>query len=127
LKPDTSRTVLFAPFAGQDRRFRLTIGKIADLERICEAGIGGIMMRVGTHQFKACDIWDTIRLALEGGGMSEPQATAMCMAYHDEPLIWHAELAARILTAAVSGVPIEKINEAEYLRVLSEEQMAGRA
>jgi len=107
-KPDTSRTVLFAPFAGQNRRFRLPIGKISDLERICEAGIGGIMLRVGTHQFKVCDIWDTIRLALEGGGMSEAQATALCMAYHDEPLIWHAELAAKILQAAVSGIPVDE-------------------
>lgn len=106
-KPDTSRTVLFADFAGQERRFCLPLGKIADLERLCESGIGGIMVRLGTHQFKARDIWETIRLALEGGGMSGPEATATCMPYHVEPLIWYAELAATILAAAVNGISVE--------------------
>src|SRR3954466_6285902 len=104
---DTSKTVLFAPFAGQQRRFKLPLGKISDLERLCEAGIGGIMVRLVTHQFKASDIWEPIRLGLEGGGMSEPEATATCMAYHDEPLMWRAELASQILQAAVNGIPEE--------------------
>lgn len=104
-KADTSKTVLFAPFAGHERRFCLPLGKIADLERLCGAGIGGIMVRLGTHQFKASDIWDTIRLGLEGGGMTGPEATATCMPYHGEPLIWYAELAAQILQAAVNGIP----------------------
>lgn len=104
-KADTSKTVLFAPFAGQGRRFKLPLGKIADLERICGAGIGAIMVRLATHQFKASDIWEPIRLGLEGGGMSEPEATAMCMGYHDEPLMWRAELASQILQAAVNGIP----------------------
>jgi hypothetical protein len=82
-------------------------GKIADLERICGAGIGAIMVRLATHQFKASDIWEPIRLGLEGGGMSEPEATATCMAYHDEPLMWRAELASQILQAAVNGIPEE--------------------
>jgi hypothetical protein len=104
-KADTSKTVLFAPFAGQERRFKLPLGKIADLERICGAGIGAIMVRLATHQFKASDIWEPIRLGLEGGGMSEPEATATCMAYHDEPLMWRTELASQILQAAVNGIP----------------------
>jgi hypothetical protein len=108
---DTSQTVLFAPFAGQQRRFKLPLGKIADLERICGMGIGGIMVRLATHQFKACDIWEPIRLGLEGGGMSEPEATATCMAYHDEPLMGHIELASKILQAAVNGVPVEDVDE----------------
>lgn len=106
-KADTSKTVLFAPFAGHERRFKLPLGKIADLERICGAGIGAIMVRLATHQFKASDIWEPIRLGLEGGGMSEPEATATCMAYHEEPLMWRAELASQILQAAVNGIPQE--------------------
>ena len=110
-KPDTSQTVLFAPFAGQARRFCLPLGKMADLERLCGAGIGGIMVRVGTHQFKASDIWETIRLGLEGGGMSEPEATALCMSYHDQPLIQYVELAAKVLAAAVNGVLAEDADD----------------
>jgi hypothetical protein len=108
MKVDTSRTVLFADFAGQTRRFFLPLGKIADLERLCGCGIGGIMVRLSTHQFKASDIWETIRLGLEGGGMSGPEATATCMPYHAEPLMWYAELSARILQAAVNGVEVSE-------------------
>jgi hypothetical protein len=109
-KADTSKTVFYAPFAGHQRRFKLPLGKIADLERLCGAGIGAIMVRLATHQFKGCDVWETIRLSLEGGGMSEPEATATCMPYHDEPLMWHVELASRCLTAAVNGVPNEEVD-----------------
>lgn len=107
-KPDTSRTVLFADFAGATHRFCLPLGKIADLERLCDAGIGAIMVRLGTHQFKARDIWDTIRLGLEGGGMPGPDATATCLPYHVEPLMWYAQLAAAILNSAVNGIPVEE-------------------
>lgn len=112
-KADTSKTVLFAPFAGHERRFKLPLGKIADLERICGAGIGAIMVRLATHQFKASDIWEPIRLGLEGGGMSEPEATATCMAYHEEPLMWRAELASQILQAAVNGIPQEGADDSK--------------
>lgn len=112
-KEDTSKTVLFAPFAGHERRFKLPLGKIADLERICGAGIGAIMVRLATHQFKASDIWEPIRLGLEGGGMSEPEATATCMAYHEEPLMWRAELASQILQAAVNGIPQEGADDSK--------------
>lgn len=109
-KADTGRTVLYAPFAGQQRRFKLPLGKIAELERLCNAGIGAIMVRLVTHQFHARDIWETIRLGLEGGNesMSELEATATCMAYHDYPLMDFVSLASQILTAAVSGVPLEE-------------------
>jgi hypothetical protein len=121
-KADTSKTVLFTPFAGQERRFKLPLGKIADLERICGAGIGAIMVRLATHQFKASDIWETIRLGLEGGGMSEPEATATCMAYHDEPLMWRAELASQILQAAVNGIPQEAADDSKKKNSENESQ-----
>jgi hypothetical protein len=121
-KADTSKTVLFTPFAGQERRFKLPLGKIADLERICGAGIGAIMVRLATHQFKASDIWETIRLGLEGGGMSEPEATATCMAYHDEPLMWRAELASQILQAAVNGIPQEGADDSKKKNSENESQ-----
>jgi hypothetical protein len=121
-KADTSKTVLFAPFAGQERRFKLPLGKIADLERISGAGIGAIMVRLATHQFKASDIWEPIRLGLEGGGMSEPEATATCMAYHDEPLMWRAELASQILQAAVNGIPQEGADDSKKKNSENESQ-----
>lgn len=101
---DTSLTAIDRPFAGQSRRFQLRYGEIGELERVCGAGIGAIMMRVAGHQFSARDVWETIRLGLEGGGMEEPEATATVMRYHGTALAPHLQLVADILCAAVSGV-----------------------
>lgn len=102
---DTSRTMIDRPFAGAVRRFQLRYGEITTLERICGAGIGEIMLRLGTHRFAAREIWETIRLGLEGGGMAEPDATATVMPYQNTALATHLQLAADILSAAVTGIP----------------------
>ncbi len=78
---------------------------MAELERLCGAGIGAIFMRLGTHQFSHRDVWDTIRLGLEGGGLSGVAASALVLRYQDEPLMEYLPLAGRIVAAAVNGVP----------------------
>lgn len=102
---DTSRTLVAAAFAGRECRFQLRLGEMAELERLCGAGIGAIFMRLGTHQFSHRDVWDTIRLGLEGGGMSGIAASAMVLRYQDEPLMDYLPLAGQIVAAAVNGVP----------------------
>lgn len=102
---DTSRTLIERPFAGRMHRFQLRYGEIESLERHCGAGIGEIMMRLPTHRFRAADIWETIRLGLEGAGAPETDATALVMPYHATALAPHLQLAADILSAAVTGVP----------------------
>jgi hypothetical protein len=105
-RADTSRTAVYRPFAGRERKFQLRIGEIGELERLAGAGIGEIMVRLGSHRFKAADIRETIRLGLEGGGASEPEATALVMRSVDKnPLAEHLQLAADILSAAVTGIP----------------------
>lgn len=102
---DTSRTLIERPFAGRMRRFQLRYGEIEALERHCGAGIGEIMLRLGTHRFKAADIIETVRLGLEGGGLEEMDATALIMPYQTQALAAHLQLAADIISAAVTGVP----------------------
>jgi hypothetical protein len=102
---DTSRTLVTAPFAGRECRFQLRLGEMAELERLCGSGIGAIFMRLGTHQFSHRDIWDTIRLGLEGGGMSGLAASALVVRYQNEPLMDYVPLAGQIVAAAVNGVP----------------------
>lgn len=102
---DTSRTLVTAPFAGRECRFQLRLGEMAELERLCGAGIGAIFMRLGTHQFGHRDVWDTIRLGLEGGGMSGIAASALVVRYQNEPLMDYLPLAGQIVSAAVNGVP----------------------
>lgn len=96
------------PFAGRERTFRLRIGEAGELERLCNAGIGAIMLRLASHQFYSADIRETVRLGLQGGGASEPEATALVMNNVDaKPLADHIQLAADILGAYVSGIPEE--------------------
>ena len=102
---ETGRTLVTADFAGRPCRFQLRLGEIAELERLCGAGIGAIFMRLGTHQFSHRDVWDTIRLGLEGGGLSGVAASALVLRYQDEPLMEYLPLAGRIVAAAVNGVP----------------------
>lgn len=103
---DTARTVVTAPFAGRERRFCLRLGEIAELERLTGTGIGALFMRIGAHQFGHRDVWDTIRLGLEGGGeTSAAEATALVMRYHGEPLMDFLPLAGAIVAACVNGVP----------------------
>lgn len=102
---ETGRTLVTADFAGRPCRFQLRLGEMAELERLCGAGIGAIFMRLGTHQFSHRDVWDTIRLGLEGGGLSGVAASALVLRYQDEPLMEYLPLAGRIVAAAVNGVP----------------------
>lgn len=105
---DTSRTAIDRLFAGRSRRFQLRIGEIGELERICGAGIGEIMLRLAAHRFRAADIWATIRLGLEGGGEREIVATGLVERYQSQPLGDYIQLAADIISAAVAGVPPPK-------------------
>ncbi|MGL3208688.1 gene transfer agent family protein [Bradyrhizobium sp. BR 1433] len=94
------------PFAGRERTLRLRIGEVAELERLANAGIGAIMVRLATHQFYASDVREAIRLGLQGGGLTEPEATAIVMGSVDsKPLGEHIQLAADIIGAYVSGIP----------------------
>lgn len=102
-------TTYWAPFAGQKRAFRLRLGEIEALEGLCRAGVGEIAMRLVTQTYKMADVRETLRLGLMGGGMSEPDATATIMAnFDDTPLSPHVEMAAFVLSAALTGVPPPK-------------------
>lgn len=98
---------ILRPFAGREREFCLRIGEIGELERICGAGIGAIMLRLASHQFYSADIWETIRLGLEGGGLLEIEASALVTRYREQPLAPYLGLAAEIVQAAVSGADPE--------------------
>lgn len=105
-----SKLVTFyrGPFAGRDRRFCLRLGEVAELERLCNAGIGSIALHIATHQFSQAEIRETVRLGLQGGGLTEPEATALTMsAFDGRPLAEHIELAAKIVEAYLNGIPDE--------------------
>jgi hypothetical protein len=104
---DTSRTMVRAAFGGRERNFQLRLGEMSELERLCNAGIGEIMARLATHRFGVNDIWEPIRLGLEGAGSSPIEAQALVMRYHPPayPIADFLQLAVQIVQGAVSGVP----------------------
>lgn len=104
---DTSRTMVRAAFGGRDRNFQLRLGELSELERLCNAGVGEIMARLATHRFGVNDIWEPIRLGLEGAGSSPVEAQALVMRYHppNYPIADFLSLAVQIVQGAVNGVP----------------------
>ena len=111
--PDTGRTAIDADFAGRRRRFCLRLGEMGELERLTGQGIGAIYLRLGTHQFGVTEVWDTIRLGLEGGGTPAVEASALVMRCQDQPIADFLPLASRIVSAAVTGAPVAGKDPAE--------------
>ena len=100
------RQTIRRAFAGRERDFLLRAADIDRLEALCESGIGAILVRAGTGTYFRRDIRETIRLALEGGGLSKIQAEALVRAEVDEaPLEDSLALASAILTATLRAVP----------------------
>jgi hypothetical protein len=100
-----STTTIVRPFAGRNHTFRLTLGGVEELERLCNAGIGQIYGRLATAAFWNADIRETIRLGLTGGGLSDGEASQLVMDRVDTaPLAHHLGLATAIVTAYAVGV-----------------------
>jgi len=97
-------TTIRREFAGRERDFRLAIGELGALERVCGAGIGAIALRLIGHQFYAADIWETIRLALQGGGLAEIDASAIVRGFREGPIGEECvQLANEIVLASLWG------------------------
>lgn len=104
MSPRPTRVV--RPFAGRDHAFDIApIGTIEALERACNAGMGEILIRLETVTFRHADIRETIRLALMGAGMTEPDATRLVVENIDgRPVAPQLELAIAIMSAYAHGV-----------------------
>lgn len=76
----------FTAFFGDgDRTFRLTPPLILELERITNAGIGGLSRRMFAGDFRHQELLETVRLGLIGGGET-PQSAASLVATYAAPL-----------------------------------------
>jgi len=64
--------------------FRLRIKEIDELQRVCNAGFGEVAQRIMTGMPYYRDVYDTIRLALIGGGMSPVRAQQLVETYVDQ-------------------------------------------
>lgn len=119
---ETGATAYFATFAGRRRRFQLRLGEIEELERLCGAGIGEISLRLAGHRFRNSDVRETVRLGLEGGGLGEAEASALVGRYVDgRPLTDSIGIAAKVIEAAVAGIPDDDPGKHEAERSADQE------
>lgn len=91
------------PWAGGESEFCLAIGELRALEQRRDAGIGTIQKRMYAGDFYVDDIVETLRLGLQGGGMTEREAQRLIeAAYRSANYITLAVEAANILTLFVA-------------------------
>lgn len=91
-------------FGDGERDFTLTPPMIIELERVTNAGIGGLCRRLFAGDFRHVEVLETIRLALIGGGEKPEVAASLIAAYAaNRPLIEVFPLAVAILECAWFG------------------------
>lgn len=102
-------------WAGDVRTFKLLLGEIEKLQTRTNTGPFELLRRLTTGTWRVADIRETIRLGLEGGGLSANEAGRLVRDYVDppNPLLDSVLVAARILEAALSGAPDEAIPKSE--------------
>ena len=96
-----------APWAGEERRFRLAIAELREHDGIVQAKPSTVAGRLSGGLWRVGDLRATLLLGLIGGGMARNEASALVRRAIDEVPFWqlplYADTALLILAAAVSG------------------------
>jgi len=92
-------------WAGGEHHFLLSIDLLKALQAKCDAGPEFILQRLGTRRWLVEDVTETIRLALEGGGLHKEEARRLVKIHvEDRPLTESVMTAQAVLMAALYGV-----------------------
>jgi hypothetical protein len=101
-------------WAGGEHRFLLTIGLLRALQDKCDAGPEWILNRLRTGQWRVDDIVQTIRLGLEGGGLSKDEARRLATTHVEErPLTLSVLTAQLVLAASLYDMSDDPVGEAQ--------------
>lgn len=102
-------------WAGEERTFRYRLGEIKRLQTATNAGPQELLRRFTTGTWRIDDLRETIRLGLEGAGVSASEAGRLLRDYVDppKPLLDSVLVAARILEGLLAGVPDDPIPKSE--------------
>lgn len=99
-------------FGGEDRVFRLPLGRLRALQEKCDAGPMELLQRFVTGAWRVDDLRETILQGLIGGGLDQASATKLVQSYFDdEPLQPFLPLAQGIIMASVVGTGDEDLGE----------------
>lgn len=92
-------------FGGEDRVFRLPIGRLRAIQEKCDAGPLELLNRLYGGTWRVDDLREVLLQGLIGGGLTQAEATGLMLAYFDDlPLAQFVPLATAVLGAAVLGV-----------------------
>lgn len=107
-----SAEVRNVPIGGGRYTLCLRMGQLDELQEICKAGPDVVLNRLRYGQWFTYDLVHTIRLALQGGGMPETQATPLVERYVKEGYLQdYLPVAAAVLFAAISGDEDDPVGE----------------
>lgn len=116
---------------GGEHSFALTIDLLKALQQKCDAGPEFILTRLSTRRWLVEDVIETIRLALEGGGLHKEEARRLVKIHvEDVPLTESVMTAQAVLMAALYGseddMPGElKAGEESQTEIHSREENGG--
>ena len=97
-----------------ERKYRLGIGELRELQDKCDAGPAQIFKRLSDSSWRYDDVRETIRLGLIGAG-ENPQRALALVARHVAPgnLMPAVAIAQTILYAALIGDPNDIVGKAK--------------
>lgn len=92
------------PFPDEERRYRLKVGQLRELQEKCNKGPQEIIEDLSTGRWRVDDIIQPIRLGLVGAGMSLSDAVKFVDQHvHDGNFVQGILPAIAIIQAAISG------------------------
>jgi len=102
---------------GGEHDFKFAIGELRALEQRLDCGCPVVMARLFKAEFKIDDIYEVLRIGLQGGGMSEKQAVAVIQsAFPHANLFDLAVTAARVLAQFISWPTDKDSDSAEEVK-----------
>lgn len=100
------------PFAGEDRLFRLPLGRIRALQEKTDCGPYELHRRIGLGTWRIDDIRETLFQGMIGGGLEVAKAQKVLETNFDGlPIMQFVPTANAVLMAALSGVEDEPLGE----------------
>lgn len=94
------------PFGGEDRLFRLSIGRLRALQEKCDAGPPELLTRYVTKTWRVDDVREPLLQGLVGAGMAQHEAQRLVELHVDEePLMQFVPLAQAVVMACLVGAP----------------------
>lgn len=95
-------------FAGEERAFRLPLGRLRAVQEKCDAGPMELLNRLYSGAWRVDDLREILLQGLIGGGLDQAAATRlMRTAFDDLPLAQFVPLAQAVMGAAVVGAEDE--------------------